>query len=313
MTSPFIIKLSIPFILLVSCTSAVLAQPTPPPGKQWQVVEELTDEFDSWDSTKWGKPLWNYGEPVQMRAENSGVMDGYLWIKATLDPDSLRWFQTSRVMSRQKIRFPMYTECRMRTAHLSAYNTFWLNNGDKDNRDEIDICENNSNPSIPGESDRPYTMYSQYFIVVDGDEERAKGNFDNRSLADDNPLKGTKWNEAFHILGAWWKNEHTVQFYLNGEPAGMVTTNRAFTRFQNIIWDLWTIDATWSGGIAKQEDLLDDSINTMYVDWIRTYRLIDAVDPANAPKIDSVTIDDGGRGVLIQPISGITELYRVQQ
>ncbi len=267
--------ISIPVFICLSLWSfvAIKAQPTPPQGFEWKVVPELTDEFDTWDGTKWWKPLWNYGEPVQMRAENSGVSEGKLWIKATLDSGAARWFQTSRVMSRTRINFPMYTECRMKTAHLSAYNTFWMNNGDINNRDEIDICENNSKPSCGCQPNFPWVMNSQYFITVNRDDERAKGNFDNRNLSATNPLRGVPWNEAYHTLGAWWKDKNNVQFYLDGEPAGNVTTTRDFTRELNIIWDLWTIAQNWSGGISAQQDLLDDSINTMKIDWIHTYSL----------------------------------------
>ena len=246
-----------------------------PEGHKWEAVPSLSDEFDEWNASKWFKSLWNYGEPVQMRAQNSGVSEGNLWIKATLDSTSnSRWFETSRVMSRAQIKFPMYTECSIKTAHISGYNTFWMNNGDINNRDEIDICENNSKPSITSKTNWPYLMQSQYFITVNRQDERAKGNFDNRDLPEENPLRGVKWNEAYHTLGVWWKDENNVQFYLNGEAAGSVSTNRKFTRSLNIIWDLWTIDAPWSGGIAAKEDLLVDSINTLKIDWIHTYKLV---------------------------------------
>ena len=258
--------------------------PEPPTGKHWEKVEVLSDEFNSWEGSKWQKPLWNNGEPVQMRAENSGVSNGNLWIKATLDNSSVRWFQTSRVMSNTQIKYPMYTECSMKTAHISAYNTFWLNNGNSANRDEIDVCENNSKPSITSQTERPYTMYSQYFIVINNDTERAHGNFDNRNLSASNPLRGIKWNEAYHTLGCWWKDKNHIQFYLDGEPAGSVTSTRDFTRNLNIIWDLWTIDAAWSGGIANKNDLLNNNINTMYVDWVRTWKLEDGTPVVN--KID---------------------------
>lgn len=262
-------------MFVAMCMSlSLLAQPQAPRGKEWKVVDKLTDEFDTWDDSKWFKSLWNYGVPVQMKAENSGVSDGKLWIKATLDQGAERWFKTSRVMSKTKIKFPMYTECSMRTAHISAYNTFWTNNGNISNRDEIDICENNSKPSIVADqSVRPWKMYSQYFVVKNDVTEREHANFDNRNLDRTNPLKGVAWNEAFHTLGMWWKDEHTVQFYLDGEEAGLAETVQPFTLDQSIIWDLWTIDANWSGGIASQSDLSVDSINTMYVDWIHTYTL----------------------------------------
>ncbi|MGJ8681440.1 beta-agarase [Paraglaciecola sp.] len=249
---------------------------TTPKDMVWKKVEKLSDEFHHWDSGKWIKSDWNYGDtPVKMVDKNSGVSNGNLWIKATLDEKSKdQWFEASRVMSRAKIKFPMYTESRIKTAHISAYNTFWLNNGDINDRDEIDIIENNSNPSDDySNDDYPWQMSSQYFVVKNGKTERNKGNFDNRNLSKGNTLKGVKWNEAYHVVGAWWKDEHTVQFYLNGEPAGSVKTEQPFTIKQHLIWDLWTQDSDWVGGLPKKSDLLDDSINTMRVDWVRTWKL----------------------------------------
>jgi len=253
--------------------SFVSIDDTTPDGMTWEKVENLSDEFEAWDSNKWFKPLWNYGVPVQMRGENSGVADGNLWIKATLDDGADRWFETSRVQSVAQIKYPMYTESRIKTAHISAYNTFWLNNGDIDNRDEIDVIENNSKPSCSCQPDFPWQMNSQYFHVVDGDTKRNKGDFDNRNLSDDNPLKGVTWNEEYHIVGVWWKDAVNIQFYLDGEPAGSVVSARDFTRDLNIIFDLWTIDADWSGGIAAKNDLNDENINTMKIDWVRTWKL----------------------------------------
>jgi len=254
--------------------TTLFAQPDAPAGFMWEPVPGLTDEFDAWDDSKWFKSLWNYGEPVQMRAENSGVADGKLWIKATLDSGAVRWYETSRVMGKTYISYPMYTECSMKTAHISSYNTFWMNEGDINNRDEIDMCENNSKPTITSYTDWPYLMQSQYFLTVNTNDERAKGNFDNRNLSAENPLRGVPWNEAYHTIGVWWKDKNNIQFYLDGEPAGSVSTTRDFTRELRVIWDLWTIDANWSGGIAQQEDLLNDSINTMKIDWIHTYKLV---------------------------------------
>ncbi len=253
--------------------TSLVAQPKPPQGYIWQSVPELSDEFDKWDDKKWFKPLWNYGVPVKMVAQNSGVSKGKLWIKATLGRDRKRWFETSRVQSKAQIKYPMYTESRIRTAHISAYNTFWMNNGNADNRDEIDIIENNSKPSCKCQPDYPWQMSSQYFITVNKNNERSKGNFDNRKLSSKNPLKGVKWNQAFHTVGAWWIDKNNVQFYLDGEPAGKVKTRRNFSRDLNLIWDLWTKDVPWLGGLAEKSDLKNNKINTMYVDWVHTYKL----------------------------------------
>ncbi|RKR14566.1 glycosyl hydrolase family 16 [Maribacter vaceletii] len=260
-----------------------------PEGKKWEKVEEMSDEFDAWDEDKWFNSFWNYGNtPVWMREENSFVEDGKLCIKATLRDDPSNWFQTARVHSKTQISYPMYTECSMKTSSISAFNTFWLNNGDIDNRDEIDVVENNANPT-PECSDQttkpsnfpwtpwdfPTQMNSQYFIAKSGVTERHEDNFDTRMLSDANPNKDKTWDETYHIVGAWWKDARTVQFYLNGEEAGTVTTNQDFTRDLELIFDMWTSTECYLGGLPQKEELNNDSKNTMRVDWVRTWKLND--------------------------------------
>ncbi|NMH87365.1 Ig-like domain-containing protein [Flavivirga algicola] len=260
---------------------------TTPLDKQWVKVDALSDEFDGpFDTTKWYNSFWNYGNtPVFMREENSFTEDGKLCIKATLRSEP-NWFQTARVHSIAKISYPMYTECSMKTAHISAFNTFWMNNGDIDNRDEIDIVENNSKPTQEcidtsmNTPNFPWTthlfptqMNSQYFIAKNSVTERHEDNYDTRWLLPENPKKDKTWEEDYHIVGCWWIDERTVQFYLDGEPAGKVTTNQDFTRELELIWDLWTADECFLGGLADKDDLNDDSINTMRVDWVRTWKL----------------------------------------
>ena len=267
---------------------------TTPENKKWVKLETMSDEFDTWDSSKWFKSTWNYGVPVFMSAssQNSGVADGKLWIKATLNESNSegRWFQSARIHSREETKYPMYTEARIKTAHISAYNTFWLNNGDINDRDEIDIIENNSKPSCSNcDADNfPNQMNSQYF-QADSNENpqtiRNYGNFLRSDLSDSNPLKNKGWNEDYHTYGVWWKDEKNIQFYLNGEPAGSVTvgedrngqtyTNRIFTRELEIIFDVWTSQNGWLGGLPPKSDLQNDAINTMQIDWVRTWKLED--------------------------------------
>ncbi|WP_194765713.1 Ig-like domain-containing protein [Tamlana sp. I1] len=263
---------------------------TTPEGKKWVKNEAMSDEFDAWDNSKWFKSTWNYGVPVLMTTANtnSGVADGNLWIKATLNETNVdgRWFQTARIHSRTKANYPMYTEARIKAAHISAYNTYWLNNGDSANRDEIDIIENNSKPSCGCQPDFPMQMNSQYFQADSNKTPgviRDEDNFNQSNLSDVNPSKGIKWNEGYHTFGVWWIDSKHIQFYLDGEPAGRVEvghdrsgnvyTDREFTRDLEIIFDLWTADESWLGGLPPKSDLNDNSINTMKVDWVRTWTL----------------------------------------
>ena len=272
--------------------SFVSIEDTTPSDKKWMKQEVMSDEFNSWDSSKWFKSDWNYDVPVFMSksSTNSGVSEGNLWIKATLNesnPDA-RWFQTARIHSRTKIKYPMYTESRIKIAHISAYNTFWLNNGDINNRDEIDIIENNSKPTCTNceAADFPLKMKSHYHqadATKIPSTIRHGGDFLRSDLSSTNPLRAKGWNEEYHTYGAWWKDSKNVQFYLDGEPAGSIVVGehwddktydgREFTRDLEIIFDLWTNAADWLGGLPPKSDLADDRINTMKVDWVRTWKL----------------------------------------
>lgn len=272
--------------------SFVSIEDTTPSDKKWVKLESMSDEFDTWDNTKWFKSTWNYGVPVYMTdaSSNSGVSDGNLWIKATLNESNPedRWFQTARIHSKAETKYPMYTEASIKAAYISAYNTYWLNNGDINNRDEIDIIENNSKPSCGCQPDFPDQMNSQYFHA---DASKTPGtirdedNYNRNNLLDVNPHKNVKWNEGYHTFGVWWKDAKNIQFYLDGEPAGSVTvghdrsgetyTDREFTRDLEIIFDLWTNEADWLGGLPPKNDLQDNTINTMKIDWVRTWKLED--------------------------------------
>ena len=274
--------------------SFVSIDDTTPLDKEWVKLESMSDEFTAWDPSKWFKSTWNYPVPVFMSQSdmNSGVSNGHLWIKATenqSNPEG-RWFQSARIHSRAETRYPMYTEARIKTSHISAYNTYWLNNGDIDNRDEIDIIENNSNPScINCEAESfPSQMNSQYFqanSTASPGTIRNKGNFNRSDLSDANPLKNVNWNEDYHTYGVWWQDSKNIQFYLDGEPAGSVVVGehengqtyaeREFTRELEIIFDLWTNEAGYLGGLPAMSDLSDDTINTMEIDWVRTWKLED--------------------------------------
>ena len=272
--------------------SFVSIEDTTPTDKKWVKSDDLSDEFDSWNSTKWFKSTWNYGAPVFMttNSNNSGVTDGNLWIKATLNesnPDD-RWFQTARIHSRTKVKYPVYTEAHIKTAHISAFNTYWLNNGNSANRDEIDIIENNSKPTCTNceADDFPLKMKSHYHQADETKTPnwiRHGGDFLRSELSTTNPLRSKGWNEEYHTYGAWWKDSKNVQFYLDGEPAGSIVvgehwddktySDREFTRDLEIIFDLWTNEANWLGGLPPKSDLGDNTINTMRIDWVRTWKL----------------------------------------
>ncbi len=275
--------------------SFVSIDDTTPSDKKWVKVDGMSDEFSSLDlenEKKWFRSDWDYPVPVSMvktGSENIGIEDGKLWIRATLKEGATKWFQSTRLHSTEHISYPMYTEASIKAAHISAYNTFWLNNGNSEDRDEIDIIENNSKPSCGCQPEFPTLMKSQYFHVdssLTPNETRNADDFNSNKLSVNNPKRGVPWNEDYHTFGVWWKDSQNIQFYLDGEPAGAVTVgeqrddapfidNREFTRDLQIIFDLWTNEAEWLGGLPPKEELKNNSINTMRVDWVRTWKLED--------------------------------------
>lgn len=283
--------------------SIAIAQPTPPNGKMWDSVPDLTDDFnDGFKTDKWFKPLWNYPIPNQMKAERSGVNNnGELWIQTKLNNSSNRWFETSRVQSRAQISYPMYTESRIKAAYLSAYNTFWLNNGDINNRNEIDVIENNPRPTCGCQPNFPWLMKSQYFHVVNGDTRRDDADTDKRTLANyPQNRKDLRWDQDYHVFGVWWKDARNIEFYVDGVKTGSVVSERDFTRSLNIIWDLWTGPENFIGGLAVKNHLDNTNINTMLIDWVKTYELKDAPNTGGGNS-GNFFIENRATGKLIRP------------
>ena len=53
-------------------------------------------------------------------------------------------------------------------------------------------------------------------------------------------MRGKRWSEQYHTVGIHWIDERNIQFYLNGEKAGSVVTEKDFTKKLHVIWDVWT-------------------------------------------------------------------------
>jgi hypothetical protein len=81
---------------------------------------------------------------------------------------------------------------------------------------------------------------------------------------------GTRGNEEFHVYGFWWKDPDNLWFYHNGVKVMEVTPSVPFGENLHMIWD--TEVFKWNG-LPSVEELQDNSRNTMYVDYVRTFRL----------------------------------------
>jgi beta-glucanase (GH16 family) len=164
-------------------------------------------------------------------------------------------------------------------ADISAYNTYWLNNGNSENRNEIDICENNANPSNPKTQhtidDLPFIMQSNIHHAVKGENKTSPSYASTKLLSSNNPLKGKQLGETYHTYGLYWEDNRKCHWFLDGEYVGFSSAKRPFTKELNMYFGLWS--NSWDG-FPDKESLQDDSRNTMYVDWVHTYQLIEKKD-----------------------------------
>jgi len=136
---------------------------------------------------------------------------------------------------------------------------FWF----QGNPAEIDVIENIGTPSKRDHAwiEDTYMMNSHYFAKVDGKRP---------------PSTPKKWKmpakarDEFMVYGVWWKDPQTLWMYHNGAKILEIKTSAPFDRPQYMFFD--TEVFSWHGW-PKPENLLDDTKNTMLVDWVRAWTL----------------------------------------
>lgn len=259
----------------------LLAQPpTPPQGYQWKINEKFSDEFNSekLDASKWHarSPYWVNGRPpATFRAYSVSVKDGFMQIKnSVLEGDSNYNIAGGAVASKAKDAYFGYYECRMKASSISMSSTFWLKNK-------------------PEGRDCPREQLELDIVEAVG---RQKTGWDFRNVMKSNthifhsPCEGDKIvkseggqckisppaNEAFHTYGCWWVDENTLHFYLDGDYKFTVHPSthfrdKPFNRpmYMHIVTETYNWETP-----PTPDELADDTINTTYYDWVRSYVLV---------------------------------------
>jgi beta-glucanase (GH16 family) len=78
--------------------------------------------------------------------------------------------------------------------------------------------------------------------------------------------------DDFHVYGVWWKDKDTVWFYHDGEKVAEIATGGEFTEPMHMFFD--TEVFVWEG-LPTVESLKDPDANTMLVDWVRAWTLVE--------------------------------------
>ena len=78
--------------------------------------------------------------------------------------------------------------------------------------------------------------------------------------------------DEYHVYGVWWKDEDTIWFYHNGERVAKIKTGGPFDEPMYMFFD--TEVFVWEG-LPDVASLKDPARNTMTVDWVRGWRLVE--------------------------------------
>jgi len=284
-------------LLLVSvCMFNVNAQsgpPEPPIGKRWVINPDLSDEFNgqTLDVEKWYNyhPTWKGREPGLFMPSQVSVSNGYLQIKGekmekdTIVNGKVFNIKGGAVVSKKTALFG-YFECRVKAAATTMSTTFWFSggggkgpNGCDSYHQEWDIQE-----CIGRSGDFAGNFFSNgmnsngHFWYTDCDKQRhdiraPSVKFVNKELA----------SNDFHVYGGWWRDAKTASLYYDHRaPKHMkfydAILDKPFNKPMYMRLVSETYPFPWIE-LPTDEELADDTKNTVYYDWVRSYNLVDVV------------------------------------
>jgi len=255
--------------------SGVFADPPEPPaGKHWEPVPSLTDEFNGneIDANKWDDyhPYWSGRIPSQFKKGNAFVKDGILLLRngsridnmnQVNDPYNDVWIDAAAVVSKEKnSQVGWYYETSMMASDCAMSSSFWFRVG---KFSEIDVIEHIGRATKPG-VDKSYEYSCNTHVY---------GNQSGPSVGK-TYIMSTRGRDEFHVYGFWWKTSTDLRFYHNDEEVMQVTPSVPFNEKLHMIWDTEALIPNWVG-LPTIESLKDNNKNTMYVDWVRTWKLVD--------------------------------------
>ena len=262
----------------------VFAQiPTAPFNKIWEKVMILSDEFEgnTLDETKWDDyhPHWSGRPPSEFKKGNAFVENGYLKLRSTLkkNPSTVNnplkdiWVNSAACVSKGWNAKPgYYYEARFKASSLSMTSSFWFRVGDFS---EIDVIEHIGNPSVEKRQDDlpfEYAANTHYYGKHKG--------LKNKKATWKMPKKG---RDDFHTYGFWWKSANELLFYYDGKEVMKIVPRVPLDENLKMIFDTEVFPFAQAGipniGLPKEENLNDNSKNTMLVDWVRVYQLKDKI------------------------------------
>ncbi|MGQ1786049.1 hypothetical protein [Saccharicrinis sp. GN24d3] len=294
-------KKIITFLLLVSISTYLLADPPKPPkGKRWVMNRDFSDEFNgsALDTSKWldHHPTWRGREPGLFMRSQISVADGYLQIRGEkMDKDTVIHaygkdltynIKGGAVVSKKSV-FLGYYECCVKAAATTMSTTFWFSSGkgyDAPNGCDQYGLEWDIQECIGRNGDFKGSYFANgmhsnshyWYTDCEGEKHDYRApqvKFEDRDLA----------SKDFHVYGGWWHDETMASYYYdNGEPKYQKFYNKVSKKpfdqpmFMRLVCE--TYPFPWIS-LPSDEELADTAKNVVRYDWVRGYKLVDADDP----------------------------------
>lgn len=110
------------------CAFAACSKPETEQAREWVLVEEKSDDFDTWNPEKWGTDLWVTSKIYDFRDENVSVEDGCLKLAVRKEESGDMNYTAGRVKSRFKVGGNSALEIRAKLVKHAAHvsNAIWI-------------------------------------------------------------------------------------------------------------------------------------------------------------------------------------------
>ncbi|WP_075591056.1 T9SS type A sorting domain-containing protein [Labilibacter marinus] len=278
----------------------------------WELVDELSDDFnyetpagsnkgsefdERWENgyiNSWpgfGNTTWT--------PDNSKVTGGNLEVKATVNPSGQNLNFFSAIHSKELLVYPVYVETRMKVMNSVMANAVWMLSDNS--LEEIDIVE------AYGSSDSESAQSSKNWFAERMHLSHHTFKRENGTTSDYQPTDagsyyrlqpaGSKWRDNFHTVGVYWRDPFHLEYYIDGELVRTVSgpdiidpnehlggnglTQREYIIVSGAAQGWQVNNGVWptANELAVAED------NIFKVDWIRSYKRIDATSSVSKIKV----------------------------
>jgi len=248
--------------------------PPAPLNKTWENYDLLSDEFDGaiLDPQKWINSHaggWDGRDPSEYYADNVLLENNMLQLKSTVKNETFQgnWVHAACVSSPTKAAQPgSYFEASIRGSDISMTSAFWL----QGSKTEIDVTENF------GYTTKDSDYYIQQRSQMLSNTHAFHNGWDNDITTPMHASLDAESDHRFFTYGVYWKNDSTIIMYVDGDSVNTMKPGAKFNESQYMFFDTETF--SWQG-FPSLAELQDPDRNTMYVNWVRSYRLIDQEEP----------------------------------